>query len=184
MFQPITTATVDQAGYQQALHDFAVNQLLHRLNTYSDASFDASRAALKTQESEALAALLIQTLSATLKGNLLAAYLETMRSKTLATVPLLSNLPMPPPATALPLAFPAVERSRFLYGDRLRWLTNSQTTDWGVVIGSFYSFAPHRCNWHWCHLIWLDPDSPSAMWVTADMAWEDDLEPMVTEETR
>ncbi|NEQ46962.1 MAG: hypothetical protein F6K00_26840 [Leptolyngbya sp. SIOISBB] len=70
---------------------------------------------------------------------------------------------------------------RFLYGDRLCWKTQNDTTDWGIVIGRFYSFAPHRCHWHWCYLIWLDPDSPSAAWVKADIAWEDDLEPLETE---
>jgi len=33
------------------------------------------------------------------------------------------------------------------------------------------------------NLIWLDTDSPSAAWVKADIAWEDDLEPLETEET-
>ncbi|PSB24051.1 hypothetical protein C7B82_28665 [Stenomitos frigidus ULC18] len=72
---------------------------------------------------------------------------------------------------------------RFLYGDRLRWLSNGEPTDWGIAIGRFYSFAPHRCRWQWCYLIWLDADSPSGAWVKADSAWEDDLEPLETEKT-
>lgn len=78
----------------------------------------------------------------------------------------------------LPAQFPDVEMPRFLYGDRLRWITDGEATDWGIVIGRFYSFASHRCHWAWCYLLWLDSDSPSFAWVSADIAWEDDLEPM------
>ncbi|YAF94054.1 MAG: hypothetical protein AB3A66_15670 [Nodularia sp. CChRGM 3473] len=49
-------------------------------------------------------------------------------------------------------------------------------TDWGTAIGRFYSFAPHLCCWTWCYLIWLSKDSPSAAWISADIAWEQDLE--------
>jgi hypothetical protein len=75
--------------------------------------------------------------------------------------------------------------------DRLRWLSNESDTDWGIVIGRFYSFASdafggsrsdHRCCWSWCYLIWLSKDSPSATWTSADIAWEEDLEP-ISEET-
>jgi len=82
----------------------------------------------------------------------------------------------------LPANFPDVEMPRFIYGDHLCWTSNGETTDWGIAIGRFYSFAPHRCCWRWCYLIWLDSASPSATWVKADIAWEDDLEPMVVEE--
>jgi len=108
-----------------------------------------------------------------------------------STVEWLSSMPKPDqayqpvlPAFAmsdLPAHFPDVELPRFLYGDRLRWLSSGEMTDWGIAIGRFYSFAPHRCGWHWCYLIWLDPDSPSAAWIKADMAWEDDLEPLEVE---
>lgn len=50
----------------------------------------------------------------------------------------------------------------------------------GGVIGRFYSFAPHQWGWQWGYLIWLDATAPSATWVKADVAWEDDLEPMAT----
>jgi hypothetical protein len=65
-----------------------------------------------------------------------------------------------------------------LYGDRLRWISDGEALDWGIVIGRFYSFAPHRCRWAWCYLIWLDPNSASSAWVSADIAWEDDLQPL------
>lgn len=76
----------------------------------------------------------------------------------------------------IPTNFPDVEAPQFLYGDHLCWKTNETETDWGIVIGRFYSFAPHCRRWQWCYLIWLDTGSPSAAWVRADVAWEDDLE--------
>jgi hypothetical protein len=87
------------------------------------------------------------------------------------------------PDIAFPATFPDVEMPRFLYGDRLCWIAQGETPDWGIVIGRFYSFAPHCCHWRWCYLIWLDPDSPSSTWVKVDIAWEDDLEPLESEAT-
>ncbi|MEM8806044.1 MAG: hypothetical protein AAGF01_08465 [Cyanobacteria bacterium P01_G01_bin.38] len=170
-----------QAGYQQALIDFAVADLLRCIKTYSDTHFDAAWVALKTTETEFLAAIFIQTLAANLNGNCLATYLDAIRHTPLNTFTPLTKLQIPSPATDLPTTFPDVEMPRFLYGDRLCWKTNSNATDWGIVIGRFYSFAPHCCRWRWCYLIWLDPDSPSFTWVRADIAWEDDLEPLETE---
>ncbi|WOD39904.1 hypothetical protein [Nodosilinea sp. E11] len=89
-----------------------------------------------------------------------------------------------PSATDLPTAFPQVEAPHFHYGDRLRWIPHGNATDWGLVIGRFYSYAPHRRRWQWCYLIWLDLASPSAAWVRADIAWEDDLDPFDEEPIR
>jgi len=88
------------------------------------------------------------------------------------------NLGLANPPIDLPAAFPDVEIPQFLYGDRLRWVSEQDNTDWGIVIGRFYSYAPHRRNWAWCYLIWLAPNSPSSDWAVADTAWEDDLEPL------
>ena len=173
-----------QIGYQQALKDFAITDLLHRLQTYSDRHFDADWVALKPQEAEAIAALLIQTLTTTLNGKLLATYLDNLRCHSLDLSQSLASLQLSPPAADLPAIFPNVEVPRFLYGDRLRWISNHETTDWGIAIGRFYSFAPHCCRWCWCYLIWLDPYSPSSAWLNADTAWESDLEPLEVEEAR
>ena len=89
-----------------------------------------------------------------------------------------------PLASDLPAAFPQGEAPRFHYGDRLRWIPHGNATDWGLVIGQFYSYAPHSRRWQWCYLIWIDPASPSAAWVRADIAWEDDLEPLDEETPR
>lgn len=172
-----------QAGYQQALDDFGILSLLYRLQTYSDANFDAFWATLTPQEAETLAILLVQSLAANLNGKLLATYLENLRCNSLNLSQPLASLQLPPPSTDLPATFPDVETPRFLYGDRLRWISNHETTDWGIAIGRFYSFAPHSCRWCWCYLIWLDSDSPSSAWVKADIAWEDDLKPMEVEAT-
>lgn len=68
-------------------------------------------------------------------------------------------------------------------GDRLQWVpTGGEAVDWGIVIGRFYGFAPHRHSWQWCYLVWLDHDSPSARWAVADTAWKEDLEPREGEE--
>jgi len=184
-FHPVvTTAEPYQSGYQQALADFAVAALLGCLKTYSDANFDTVWVALNAQEAETLAAILIQTLTATLNGKLLTAYVEAIRCQKIDASKPLSILQLPCPITDLPTTFPTVEHPRYLDGDRLRWLSDGEATDWGVAIGRFYSFAPHRCGWQWCYLLWLDPDSPSAAWITTDIAWEDDLEPLQAEVSR
>jgi hypothetical protein len=173
-----------QKGYQQALNDFAINELLKQLKSYSDTDFDSTWVALEEREAENLAAALIQTLSSNLNGQLLASHLEAIRHKKSEAFSHPSNLKLPPPSMSLPTNFPDVETPLFLYGDRLRWLSDGQATDWGTVIGRFYSFAPHRCRWRWCYLIWLDPNSPSSSWIMADIAWEEDLEPMQPEKAQ
>lgn len=177
----IATAELYQTGYQQALDDFAIPALLQQLQNHSDANFDAAWVALTPPEAESLAALLIQTLTANLSGTILATYLDALRCHFLNLSQPLANLPLPPPSADLPATFPNVEIPRFLYGDRLRWIDHHEPTDWGRAIGRFYSFAPHRCRWCWCYLIWLDADSPSSAWIRADVAWEDDLEPLEAE---
>lgn len=171
-----------QAGYQKALADYGLTQLLQVLQTYSDAHFDAALASLTPSEIEILATVLVRSLTTAVKGTLLADYLNAIRRTAPEEVKLLNQLHLSPPAIALPTDFPTnAEMPQFIYGDRLCWLSQGEITDWGIVIGRFYSFAPHRCCWCWCYLIWLDPDSPSVAWVRADIAWEDDLEPFETE---
>ena len=81
----------------------------------------------------------------------------------------------------LPRNFPNVEKPRFNDGEKLRWITQEDKTDWGVALGRFYNYAPHRRRWMWCYLIWLDKNSPSAAWILADTAWEEDLQPLDAE---
>lgn len=179
MVNPILHQTDGLPAYQQVLDHFALSNLLHGLKTY----LDTARVSLEFQDIEALAAILIQTLTVNLNDSLLASYVEAIRYNKVEALGNLSSLKLPQPSTSLPTSFPNVEMPQFLYGDRLRWISDGEVTDWGIVIGRFYSFAPHSCHWAWCYLIWLDPDSSSSSWVTADIAWEEDLEPMEAEET-
>jgi hypothetical protein len=83
----------------------------------------------------------------------------------------------------LPANFPNVILPRYKEGQSLGWISDHQPTDWGIVIGRFYNYAPHLKEWSWCYLIWLDKNSPSAVWIMADTAWENDLE-LIKEETK
>jgi len=165
-----------QAGYQQALDDFAIAPLLQCLHTFSDHSFDTDGMVLTTHEAEAIAAQLIQAIASSLSGSLIASYCQAMRYHMPDGLNFIANL-LKPPTTPFPEDFPNVETPKFLYGDRLGWISTDDTTDWGVVIGRFYGFATHCCRWCWGYLIWLDPESPSAAWINSDTAWEDDLQP-------
>jgi hypothetical protein len=184
---PAVSADTYQNGYQQALKDFALTNLLTRLKTYSDADFDAASMNFTQPELESLAAILIRDLTGNLKGKAIAGYLNAIRHSSTDIPPSLVHLAFPPPSIDLPANFPDVQTPRYLYGDKLRWIPDSDKADWGIAIakrcceaqiGRFYSFAPHHCAWMWCYLIWLDKLSSSAAWTVADIAWENDLEPM------
>jgi hypothetical protein len=172
------SADTYQKGYQQALEDFAIAPLLTRLKTHSDADFDAAWMNLSQPELESLAAILIQQLTANIKGKVIAGYLNALRHGSTHTPHSLVHLTFPPPSVDLPANFPNVQTPRYEDGDKLRWIPEGGKTDWGIAIGRFYSFAPHHCAWMWCYLIWLDKFSPSATRIVADIAWEDDLEPV------
>ncbi|WP_339380346.1 hypothetical protein [Coleofasciculus sp. FACHB-SPT9] len=96
----------------------------------------------------------------------------------------LIGLDAPPPSVRLPPNFPdSAQIPRFLYGDRLQWkpLSDTDETDRGIVIGRFYTFAPHRYQWAWKYLILIDPESPGAQFCVADTCWEEHLEPLPLE---
>ena len=173
---------VYQKGYQQALDDFGIPQLLEKLSDFSDSDFDSQRLRVQERELNSLAAMLVQQLTVALKGSLIAGYLNALRH---GDGDVLSSLPL----VDLQL-FQAVELPKemspplFWCGDRLRWkpLSGSAETDFGVAIGRFYLPAPHRGKaWTWKYLILLDRASPSWAWTVADTAWEDDLEPLAEE---
>jgi hypothetical protein len=183
MVKPVGLPTDNQRIYHQALDDFGVTELLKRLKGFSDANFDAAWMNLTEQELESLAVILIQGLTTNLRGKLLANYLGIMRQGSKSELTGSINLEFPTLSADLPTNFPDKAKTPlFLYGDKLRWIPLNGASDWGTVIGRFYSFASHHCSWQWCYLIWLDKDSPSSVWAVADTAWEEDLEPMVEEE--
>jgi hypothetical protein len=175
---PTDSPSAYQNGYQQALEDFAIAQLLTQLQSYSSADFDAVQMNLTQPEVESLAAILIRDLTPNLKGIAIAGYLNAIRHTSTDISPNLFHPTCRISSVLLPEAFPFVNPPRFFYGDRLRWIPDGDKTDWGIAIGRFYSFAPHRCAWTWSYLIWLDSLSPSYAKTVADTAWEDDLERM------
>lgn len=172
-----------QKGYQQALDDFGVSELLKKLNNFSDSGNDSQWMNLAFEELDSIAAMLIGQLTASLKVSLISGYLKAIRygeGEVISDSPMTDQLL--PQVTALPIDF---SPSLFQCGDHLRWkpLEASVEPDFGVVIGRFYLPAPHRgLRWSWKYLILLDKDSPSWAIVAADTAWEDDLKPREKEE--
>ncbi|MGQ4648118.1 hypothetical protein [Lyngbya aestuarii] len=86
-----------------------------------------------------------------------------------------------PPSVRLPADFPdGAAMPKFLYGDRVEWksLSDTDNIDTGVIIGRFYLFAHHQNQWAWKYLIFLDSDSYSRRFCSADTAWEQDLTPL------
>ena len=179
------SSNVYQDGYQQALNDFGISDLLERLSNFSDSGFNAQELNLKEEELDSITALLIEQLTASLKGSLIADYLSAIRHGDDNGISelLLVDRPLSQ-ATTLPTKFCP---PRFWCGEHLRWKSWGALveTDFGVVIGRFYCPAPHRSmEWGWKYLILLDKDSPSSVIVAADTAWEEDLEPWEKEETQ
>ncbi len=85
----------------------------------------------------------------------------------------------------LPANFPhSATTPRFLFGNHVRWQSIAESQedeiDQGVVIGSFYAYAPHRACWNWKYMILLDAESYSIAFCVADIAWEEHLEAITT----
>jgi len=162
--------------YQQALDDFGITQLLSYLTNYVDTDFNAQLMNLEEQELKSLAAILIQRLISNLNGKLIASYLNAIRYGDSHIIFDPTNLQIPLPSIDLPAHFLKTITPRYQEGDRVRWRPISNTTDWGIVIGRFYT--QHHCQWTVYYIVKLDRNSPSAAWIVADTAWEEDLEPI------
>ncbi|MEH2095237.1 MAG: hypothetical protein V7K96_17895 [Nostoc sp.] len=68
-------------------------------------------------------------------GELIVAYLNLIRHSYQDIIPGLINLKYPDASIELPANFLDIAKtSRFLYGDRLRWLSPQSDTDWDIVI--------------------------------------------------
>ncbi|NEQ18601.1 MAG: hypothetical protein F6K28_00260 [Microcoleus sp. SIO2G3] len=166
-------------GYQQALSDFAITELLEKLSHLQDTDFDAQPLHPEPEELESVAALLIQQLTNNLHSKLISGYLNAHRhgNSDVFTSPISLEFPQ---SVSLPFDFPnSALPPRFLYGDRVRLIPVSGDTESGMVIGRFYNYAAHRCRWMWRYILWLDQASFSASWVVATTAFEEDLEPEV-----
>ena len=180
-----TTETIDTQG----LEDVGVTQLLSYLKHYSDVDFDASQMHLTDAEVKILAKLFIQQLTQSLNGKLIAGELNTLRHGE----EMEEMREMTPHSVGAGLVTSGETRNDsretrpytrlntfptpgYQEGDRVQWKTPNP--DWGVILGRFYEYNHDRDQWTICYLIQLAPDSPSAAWITADMAWEEDLEKM------
>ncbi|MFP5275168.1 hypothetical protein [Coleofasciculus sp.] len=166
-----------QEGYQQALQDFGISDLLGKLSTFLEKMNETQWQQIQEDEPDSIAALLIEQLTSSLQESLISAYLNAIRqgdSRGISDLPLVDSI--------LPQASQKLTNfniPQFEYGEPLRWkpLEGLVETDFGVVIGRFIKPAPHQgFQWNWKYLILLDKDSLSSTIVAADTAWEDDLE--------
>ncbi|MEG3844238.1 hypothetical protein [Microcoleus sp. herbarium14] len=79
MVKPVSDGKEYNRGYQQALEDFGITQLLSGIRNYSDEDFDATCARMTKPEIESLAVFLILRVGANLNGSAIARYLNTLR---------------------------------------------------------------------------------------------------------
>jgi hypothetical protein len=86
MVKPVSDESEYTRGYQQALDDFGVTQLLSRIRSYSDDDFDADRACMTQPEFESFAVFLILRVGPNLKGSTIARYLNTLRKANSPTI--------------------------------------------------------------------------------------------------
>ena len=184
MLKQVSHKTDWYRGYQQALEDFNITQLLAKVRNdleanlisvaFSNSGSEASSHVQK-QDVDSLAAILIAQFTSKISSELIPKYLLAIRLGNLQINSNIINQKFLHQSPDLPKNFPDEAKiPRFLYGDKLRWINSD--SEWGTVIGRFYAFAPHLCEWTWCYLIWISNDSPSASWTPTDIAWEEDLE--------
>jgi hypothetical protein len=86
MLQPPSDGSEYTRGYQQALNDFGITQLLSGIRNHSDADFEADRACMTQQEIESFAVFLILRVGANLKGSTIARYFNTLRKANSPTI--------------------------------------------------------------------------------------------------
>ncbi|MEQ8466184.1 hypothetical protein [Coleofasciculus sp. E1-EBD-02] len=75
----VDTCNIAETTAQQALAEFGITQLLSFVKDYSDIDFEASQMHLTDAEVHAIAKLLIQQLTESLNGKLIAGALNTLR---------------------------------------------------------------------------------------------------------
>lgn len=86
MIKPVNDGNEYARGYQQALDDFGIKQLLSGICSYSDEDFEADRARMTGPELESLAVFLILRVGANLNGSAIARYLNTLRKANSPTI--------------------------------------------------------------------------------------------------
>jgi len=153
-------------GYQQALKDFGIQELKAQISSLNP-GID-----VEEPDQDSLVAFLIQQLTNSLNSKLIENYFQALSSSYEEV--LLSEIP--PPHKQQPINFKEIALPCYCDGEILHWIPAKGGVDWGIAIGRFYALAPHLCRWSWKYIILLDSQSPSAAWVIADTAWEEDLQ--------
>src|SRR5919199_621374 len=170
----VHSSTAYQRGYQQALSDFGIIDLLAKLRDLNPGRY------VEEEDQESLIAVLIQQLTNNLNSKLLDNYFQALESDLFEV--LLQEIQAP--SKELPIHFKESAIPCYKDGESLRWIPAKGGVDWGIAIGRFYAYAPHLCRWTWKYIILLDSHSPSAAWVIVDTAWQEDLEPLEQEGAR
>jgi hypothetical protein len=98
MVNPLRYLTDSAPIYEQALSDFGITELMEKLSNFSDPDFDASWMNLEQQELESLATILIRGLTVSLKGKLIAGYVNAIRQGDRQELPKLGTLGFAPPS--------------------------------------------------------------------------------------
>ncbi len=168
----VSSEAAYEFGYQQALKDFGILDLKSKLSSYFNTNGLNEPIYWQEQDPENLIAILIQQLSNNLNSKLLDNYLQALESGSVEV--LLEEIQLP--SKELPTNFFESATPCYKDGSSLRWIPSKGGVDWGIAIGRFYAYAPHLCRWSWKYIILLDSHSPSAAWVMADTAWEEDVE--------
>lgn len=178
MVKPVGTTSNSYGKSQQFEDDFGINKLLSHLRSH----VDTDSINIEEQELKTLAKMMIEGLTESLDSKQITNYLHTLRQGNSEPYQDDLNLEIPAPTTKAKDNFPINTKPLYQGGDRVRWQSPYSDYDWGVVIGSFYAYARHNCQWGIYYLVWLDVQSPSADWVVADTAWEEDLELIVSQD--
>lgn len=162
----------ERKGYHQALADFFVADLLEKIGFCAN----TNRMELEPEEREALAAMFVKRLCDSLTETHVSDYFNTLRYRSDDLLP--NPIHLEVLSCDLPPNFADALPPRYVEGTRVRWVSVDENREWGVILGRFYAFALHLCAWSWRYVVWIESDSPSAEWIVADTAWENDLEPM------
>ena len=178
MVKPVGTSSNSYGKSQQFEDDFGIKKLLSHLRSH----INADLINVEEQELKTLAKMMIEALAESLDSEQITSYLNTLHYGDSQPYQDDLNLEIPAPTTKAIDNFPVSIKPRYQGGDRVRWQSPDNDYDWGVVIGSFYAYARHNCQWGIYYLVWLDIQSPSADWVVADTAWEEDLALIVSQD--
>ena len=176
----VESETAYHCGYQQALRDFGILELKAKLSEYFNTNGLNKGRYVEEQDQESLIAILIEQLTNNLNSKFIDNYLKALSDG--YDEVFLSEIQ--PPSKELPINFFESVTPCYKDGSCLRWIPSKGGVDWGIVIGRFLAYAPHLCRWSWKYIILLDSDSPSAAWVMADTAWQEDLSPLEQEVAR